>query len=596
MEYMLAFDKQMMLVNQTIRAFGASSADINLLKESFVSLSRETGNSTAKIAKTYLEIVKASGSYAEASETVKTAILAQEVAQSDSLDITKALALAIKLQGDSFSKTATQQEKYKEVASTLYVLSSKNLVSFEDLAKEYTSFVPAGQAANLTFQETAAILATLNSVGISNVQGLKTALLRTLADSEKIGKELGIAISPDTKPIELFMTVLSKFKEAMKGGVDLKAYGALGELFGKGGRGGSIIIKALSDSMEQLNKNLAVTKFPTQNAEEFNKSLKELQASIPHQIEEMGNLKQQIFEAFVIGVTGGKDFADGLGNANKVLEDTIIAAEALGVVINAIPKTIPVLGMLGLMIKAAELEKEMAENQIDLHNKIQSALRGEFDLKTTIKILEETKTSNLITDEKLRKLSVDALEDEVKKIHEAATAEERKTKATEKTLFINQKLQKELDKQKTKLESLVFQYEKAGALEKGDIRRQMELQTKTPEEVVRAYEESPYDKNLILKNLSNFTDEIREALAKSIGRERGLDVYTNTVTPTLAQLLQNPILNQTVNLGGIALSIQPDSINKLAELAGKELTIAMLADPLIQQMIANIALNVNPKR
>ena len=596
MEYLLAFDKQMLLVSQAVQALGANSADINLLKDSFMSLSRETGNSAAKIAKVYLEIAKASGSYVEASETVKTAVLAQEVAQSDSLDITKSLALAIKLQGDSFSKTATQQEKYKEVASTLYALSSKNLVTFEDLAKEYNSFVPAGQAANLTFQETAAILATLNSAGISNVQGLKTALLRTLADSENIGKELGIAISPDTKPIELFMTVLSKFKAALKGGTDLKAFAALGELFGKGGRGGSIIIKALSDSMEQLNKNLSITKFPTENADAFNKSLKELQSSLPHQVEEMENLKIQMFEAFVIGVTGGKDFADGLNNINKILTDSILTAEAFGVVLRGIASAasfIPTIAIFTAINDENRKQIALSKEQIDLYDRIQKAIKGEYNLKTSIQILEETKTSKLITDEKLRRLSVDALENQVKSIHKATTAEENKTKASSNTLLVLKEQQKELDKQKIKLEALVFQYEKASPLEKGDIRRQMELQTKTPEEVVRAYEESPYDKNLILKNISNFTDEIRTALANSIGRERGLDAYTTN--PYLAQV-SSPTLNQTVTLGDIIISINPDSLNNLAELSGDMLTLALLKNPDVQQLIANIALNANPKR
>jgi TP901 family phage tail tape measure protein len=595
-EYLLAFDKQMILVSQAINALGANSSDINLLKDSFMSLSRETGNSAAKIAKVYLEIVKASGSYVEASETVKTAVLAQEVAQSETVDIARALALAIKLQGDSFSKTATQQEKYKEVASTLYVLSSKNLVTFEDLAKEYNNFVPAGQAANLTFQETAAILATLNSAGVSNVQGLKTALLRTLADSEKIGKELGIAISPDTKPIELFMTVLSKFKMAMKGGIDLKAFGALGELFGKGGRGGSIIIKTLSDSMEQLNKNLAITKFPVENSDAFNKSLKELQSSLPRQIEEIQNLKQQIFESFIIGVTGGKDFSAGLKNINEVLTESILKAEALGVVFNLLGKYILDLNPANLANDKLKEQISLYTEQADLQDRIQKAIRGEYNLQTSVKILMEAKSSKLITDEKLRNLAVDALENEVKLIHDTIRAEENKTKASSDTLLVLQKQQKELDKQKTKLEALVFQYEKAGALEKRDIRRQMELQTKTPVEVVRAYEESPYDKNLILKNLSNFTDEIREALAKSIGRERGLDVYTNAVNPSLAQQMQSPILNQNVSLGNIIISINPDSLTNLAELSGDMLTIALLKNPDVQQLIANIALNVNPKR
>jgi len=591
-DYLIQFEKQMILVEQTLRAFGGTTDSINDLRDRFSSLSKETGQSTAAIAKNYLEIVKASGSYAGAADTVKTAVLAQEVAQSDSLDITRALALAIKLQGDSFGKTTSQQEKYKEVASTLYILAAKNLVSFADLAKEYNSFVPIGEAANLTFQETAAILATLNSAGVQNVQGLKTALLRTLADSEKIGKELGIAITPDTKPIDLFMSVINKFKAAMKGGVDLKAFGALGEVFGKGGRGGSVIIKTLSDTVEQLNKNLAATKFPTQNAREFDESLKEIQDSLPHQIELFQNLKKQAFETFVIGLTGGRDFADSMKNINDFMEQAIRVAGNLGAELNFIATLhIPILDVLNFQNELMKAQVKQLKDQSDLHERIQSALKGESSLQETIAILAEAKTSKLITDEKLRVRVVEQLQTEANLLAKNGKLEGQKREEAEKTVITLQKQQKELDKQRDRLTDLVFQYEKADMFERERIRRQLELQAQTPEQIVNAYQGSNYDKNIIIENISSFTKEVREALAASIATQRGLTPYTETIAPIA------PAIAQQINYSGsmIFYSINPDIIDKLAKLTPEEVIEYITTHPEAKQLIANIAANTNTK-
>jgi len=464
-DYMVQFEKQILLVKQALIGIGAAAVNIEKMKESIIKLSQETGKSTAEITKNYLEIIKASRTYIGATDAATIATMAQEVAQSDSIEITKALALAVKIQGESWEKGTSQQEKYKEVAESLYALSTRNLVSFEDLAKEYSNFAATGDAANLTFQETAAILATLNSVGVQNVQGLKTALLRTLADSEKIAKELGINITPDTKPFELFIDVLNKFRGAATGGANMELFGALGELYGKGGRGGATIIKVLSDTVGELNDNLKVTQFPVKNAHDFAEALKEVQDSLPHQLELLQNLKKQAFEAFVIGITGGKDFNDGLKNLNNTIKENIESLHIFGeywhgimTLLSSAKYAIPGVGLQMLNEDVGKAMQKGANDklaaQTELHEKIIRALHGELSLQDTVRVMMEVKNTKLIEDTALRKNLQIQLEKEAILLRDTRDLEEKKKNTIEQTVITRQKSQKEIDKEHKLLETL----------------------------------------------------------------------------------------------------------------------------------------------
>jgi len=231
------------------------------------------------------------------------------------------------------------------------------------------------------------------------------------------------------------------------------------------------------------------------------------------------------------------------------------------------------------------------ENQSDLHNRIQSALKGESNLQETIAVLAEAKTSKLITDENLRKRVIEQLQTEANLLAKNGKLEGQKREEAEKTVITLQKQQKELDKQRDRLTDLVFQYEKANMFEKARIRRQIELQAKTPEEIVNTYQGSNYDKNIILDNINNFTKEVREALATSLAIKQGHTAYTETITPIAPSIAQQIIYSGQM----IFYSINPDIIDKLAKLTPEEVIEYITTHPEAKQLIANIAANTNTR-
>jgi len=607
-EYMVQFEKQALLLGQALQGVGAN-VGIAQVKEEIVALSKDTGKSTAEVAKNYIEMVKAIGKFAGATDAATIALHAQEVAQSNTLDITKALALAIRIQGDSFDKTSSQQKKYEEVASTLYVLSTKNLVSFEELAKEYVNFAATGDAANLTFQETAAVLATLNSAGVQNVQGLKTALLRTLADSKKVATELGIAIKPDTKPFELFIEVLNKFRGAAKGGANLELFGALGELYGKGGRGGSTIIKILSDTIGQLNANLKETEFPTRNTEKFNEALENTQKSLPHQIELLQNLKRQAFETFIIGVTGGKDFADGIKNLNAGLEAIIPNIKAFGdywrLLGKGIDYLIPVKGLQDMNKDIGEAMKKGATEklgeQTGLYDRILKAMKGELTIQETVRVLMEAKSSKLIQDEALRGRIVTQLETEARLLTAGRNTEEEKNKAAEQTTITLQKQTKELEKQKSMQEDLILQYAKATPEEKPALKRKLELSQMSESSQIFAFSTSKEDRAMLLEMASKLTEAVRDVMAGKLAMEEGL--YTNLPTSLPTTPVPSPITQNVTAYGAKEIAINMDmsgtampSPEEMVTLMTNEMGKALLANEEFVKSLSRKTIKVMPEQ
>lgn len=81
---------------------------------------------------------------------------------------------------------------------------------------------------------------------------------------------------------------------------------------------------------------------------------------------------------------------------------------------------------------------------------------------------------------------------------------------------------KAISAERDKLTDLYLQYEKADAMERGKLRRVMELRYMKPTELARAYESSMYDKALIEKYAQHFSREQLRAIAEVIDRLRDL--------------------------------------------------------------------------
>jgi len=596
-DYLVKYETQIFKLQQVMRGFGVVP-NLENLREQFVKLSQDTGKSTADIAASYTEFIKAHLSAKDAMSATIVATQLQDITFSNSAAVIRAVALGYKLYGDTLDKNLTSEQKSRQVAAELYSASQKNLVSIEELSSEFNSFAATGDAVGLTLEQTIGLLATLNSEGVKNVTGLKTALFRTFTDTKNVAKEFGLAIKPDTKPFEIFIALLEKLRAAAKIGNTQLLGQALGEIFGKGGRGGTANVKILSDALDSLKASISTT-FATESIDNFNAALTEIDKTLPHQIELWQNLKKQTFENFIIGIAGGKDFAGAIQNLNNLMQNQAIPiANQFGKNLNAIGLAVGTFGLGNIMDANTKAFQYWADEVSRVNTEMFKALKGQSNEQEYNNLLLELQDTQLLKYLAGEERTIKYLQEHKKELINTKIVQEGLTTATNATTTAQNSLTnslglttKERQKDLDKLMSLVFEYEKSDMFEKQRIRRQIELQNKTPEQVVSAYQGTNYDQKIILENINSFTKEVREALAASIATQRGLTPYTEAITPIA------PAIAQQINYSGqmIFYSINSDTIEKLAKLSPEDVIEYISTHPEAKQLIANIAANTNTR-
>ncbi len=209
-------------------------------------------------------------------------------------------------------------------------------------------------------------------------------------------------------------------------------------------------------------------------------------------------------------------------------------------------------------------------------------LKGTSDLNEqdleNVKEITSTQREQLDIERQLSNMSIlqsDNVEARIKKEIELVQNSKFLYDAQAKQLKLeqlnNQLIDARLQKRKQEMDeikNLVFQYEKADLLERPSIRRQIELQSMSDEQVVNAYQTSNYDANLIRESISSFSQAVQDAIAKIIATERGIYQY-NPVQPNVNERTYQPLNTPTqitkytpVEIGSIPVTVNIETNGK----------------------------------
>ena len=378
-DYLIQFEKQLLLIKQALPESLGNTEVMGRLKEQIMALAQETGKSGMAISQSFLNILKSGVSYQDAMAGAKVATEGAIVAQTDGVNISKALALAFKLQGDTLDSSLTPAEKYKQIMADMFTVSKQNLVSVDDLSKEYILSAASMQVLGLSFTQAISLLGTLNSSGVQNISGLRTGIMRLLSESDKIAPTLGIAIGANAKPIDILMSSLSKIKLILSQGEVSPAFIAVKDLFGMGGRGGGANITALAEAMGTLKRNLTSLQDPSKVINSFNQALSDSEKEVPHLTEQLNELKNQAFKDFITAVVGGSDFNVALKTLSSTMKNDVIpAAQQLGTVMHLVSTTIGGLGFGLIFDGVTKKIQASADAQDLLAQRIMAAEKGEL--------------------------------------------------------------------------------------------------------------------------------------------------------------------------------------------------------------------------
>jgi hypothetical protein len=123
-------------------------------------------------------------------------------------------------------------------------------------------------------------------------------------------------------------------------------------------------------------------------------------------------------------------------------------------------------------------------------------------------------------------------------------------------------------KETDQVRDLLFQYEQADFDQRQKIRRQIELTTMQPGQVTQAYRSSARDRSIILENIGDFSQEVRDSISKLIALQRG--IRYNPFSATQAE-------NKFTPTGKIPLSMTYDPV-QIKELIRKHIPYESLKD------------------
>lgn len=338
------------------------------------SLSQTTGESISKIIDVFSRFSKAGLEFNSAWEATQSVIKFAETTFTDVNDVSKTLAMVFKMLGNTIDSSIPSTERYNTELAKMWKLTETNIFDANELVDSFKSFLPTAKAYGLTLDQTTALLATLDSANMNTTRSgqlLRTSFSKLLEDLPKLAATLGLYVNPQAEStFQIFMKVLGAIKQLGGGAVTPAAQEAITKIFG-GVRTGEAV-KTLVTMYDELNKNLSITEGKYNDLspllKEYAARTKDIEESGSHQIVVFKQLSTQVFETFVKGITGAKDFAGAMQEINTQMKslESIVGGVSRGFhnLWEATSKASPLfalINMAGVVEGAREAKKHLAE-------------------------------------------------------------------------------------------------------------------------------------------------------------------------------------------------------------------------------------------
>ena len=476
--YMEEFNRAMLKAQAVVHGtIGNMSDVIDDLKGRIRTLATETGESMTKISSAFYRFGTVGMEFEKAWSGAEASVRFAMATMGDADQTAKTMALVFNLLGDTIDKNIPITEQYEVQMAKLYKLWQINAFEADQLTESFRQFLPVANTMKLTIDETSALLATLNSAALQGSRGgrlLRTSFSKLLDNTDKLASSLGLYVNPQLEnSFTLFMKVLKVVKDlAAQEILPLAAQQLLSGVFG-GVRGGQPV-RALVSLYDELQVNLELTTKSYNKQKdaiaEYNKRVDDVKNSVSGQLKIFRELRTQLFEQFITGITGADEFAKGLQTINILMEQlsrrALVAGQALNILFTPRLKThfMPV-----FIWEKIKLDKK---KQDELRQKIQDAFDKKLTLQQTIELSTELVTKfpkskeMLEISKQLIGTSTEIAKDAIRnakfqeKINKEIIAYDKKhfkaarelNKEKDKTIQVNQNILRTLDLQKTAIE------------------------------------------------------------------------------------------------------------------------------------------------
>jgi TP901 family phage tail tape measure protein len=550
-KYMEEFDAAMLKAQAvTHSTTGNIEEDMIDLSNRIRNLSQETGQSMTSIAKSFYQFGTIGIEFEKAWQGAEAATRFALATQEDSNNVAKTLAMTFKILGDTMDETIPPGQEMEVQLAKLYKLWQINAGEAGDLTASLAAFLPTANIANLTMDETIALLSTLNSAAMLGSKGgtlLRSSFNKLIENSDKLASSLGIYVNPELDTtFEVMMRVLKATKqlsEAQK--FPIAAQGVISDIFG-GIRGGEPI-KALIALYDQLQQNMEISTASYENQSgalsDYNKRQQDVIGSVSNQLKLFRELRTQLFEQFITGVVGADDFAKGLEKINIILEQVSERALNWGEGIAGF------FGMITHPILTVKEDLRQINKEIDdSWKQIEEGLAGNLSVADTIKLASKIKIGY------------------PKDTYMLEIADRLLSKVQE--MIKESKIQSNIEKQIIDFNEQVVQVKNKEVDAQADLIRQIELQKKDIQEqiVIQKLVNAGYSEaDIIIAEIANEVSNI-------VNQYNSLDAVQNKIVPQLSK--QEMLTN-----------VLSENWDKILNLTSQQ--------PFVQDKLLNLAKQVN---
>lgn len=540
----------------------------------------------------------------------------------------------VKFMDDSLSSA----EKFNKIADVLTFTFATQDVEMSELVEGYTKLAPYVTGLEEDFTELVTTLGFLNTRLLRSGRTgrlLGRSILQLSKNSEKLAQIFGITFDPD-EPIgflEVIRGIANQLGQNTK--ITEEQGRALQEVFAT--RGG-VPIRLLVSAIQDLDKAIESA---GGSVEGFAQKLAEIRmTTVTAQAQRMRNIFAILFESFVTGATGTGDYAEALKEINDGLKGLILPVQRLGAGFGWLSETISrsavawevlartrSLKITADIIKETNLGIRTYSEYLESLSKAEERREKEVDLANRLK--EETKELAELEQRRLvntQKITDVFLKAELSMLKVMGVSEYDRLLVQERQLQAQQSIMKaeeyalKLDdlrlKQAVALRNerqqeldLILQYER-GDITRRELKRTLELKRMSPEILKERYRYSPYDRELILKHMREFTGEALNKIAlyvaereriflptrPGLGRKRGAERALRGARRELGRagefetprILAPADVDLSAEIANINIQLPEGSLDKLAEKTGKAVEEKLRSDETLQRFIAQV--------
>jgi len=321
---------------------------IKELNDNARTLSRETGRSTKDIIELYYRMATAGLSNEASIAGMSLALKTSIAIMGDTTDTAILLADIYNLMGDRIEGATTPAEKMTKIASTISVLWEDNAFTLDEFSEALKTWVPTAKNYNLTLDEMMALTAsaaTLMSRSATSGTQLSHAFIMLSKNASVVETLLSRRVDFNLeKPFNVLVEVLQKLNNEFKAGKNIGK--EVQALFGVRG---SKTIQSFASGLDIVVRNLVKLRDTGDDArfDNLNEKFQTQNDTLELQLQRLQEIRKQLSETFLKGVTGESDYVKQLKAINEELIRMKPLAEAAGKAISFLLGGVKLVGAIG---------------------------------------------------------------------------------------------------------------------------------------------------------------------------------------------------------------------------------------------------------